>query len=226
MKKNNLLVAGMIGVLLLSGCASTAAGDDSSVSVSEEISTQNPEETNIENTETDIEEESTEEASVSGTDAATDAASETVGDVVSGEIETMRHTKFVVPEGFTEVSQENGEYERNAAGGLTYAYKNEQLQMSIEFTEAGWWGDAKEEFLQQDYDYYTKAYADIITDKNISGNEFYIVQVNEDGSECYRKGMVNDTLFWDIAINYPAGDEACISVRDEFLNSFDTTESN
>lgn len=92
MIKKNLLVAGLAGVLLLSGCTSTAVGENSSVFTSEEISTQTPEGSSNDSEElnsdteastqeaTFADTESSTEASSAGTEAATEATTEGTSD--------------------------------------------------------------------------------------------------------------------------------------------------
>ena len=127
-----------------------------------------------------------------------------------------------VEETAEEAVEEDDGYERNAAGGYTYTYRNENLDMTISISEFNWSSAvpmemSKEDFVQDNFDYYT-AYPN--EESQINDDYFYIITKEDKGNNDYFKEIVGDVFCTDIHVIYPADNSECESIKDDFLKSY------
>ena len=207
MKRKTILFSCIATMLLISGCGST-----------NDLPTEEPtSEAVVSDSNTDTTEAVTEETETKD-ETAEEVAPETSADAPV----TVYGNTYTLPEGFEEVVEEDDGYERNAAGGYTYTYRNENLDMTISISEFNWSSAvpmemSKEDFLQDNFDYYT-AYPN--EESQINNDYFYIITKDDKGNNDYFKEIVGDVFCTDIHVIYPADNSECESIKDDFLKSY------
>nr|MCR4892993.1 hypothetical protein [Lachnospiraceae bacterium] len=151
---------------------------------------------------------------------------ENKSDTEGAEFETVYGSKFEIPDGFANRTQDSGEYEHNnAAGGYTYRYENDSLGMTIEVIEFVWanfYGAAADynAVLEEEYELKKQYYSDVTEPQ---GNSFTLRYSDEGGKEVFEKIVVDDSFYHDIVIQYPQDKkEECQKIADRFVDGFST----